>query len=246
VYEFPAFVYLDVQKTGSNFVLDFLRLHGRDEALRLERHTPVEARDPGKFYFITCRDPLDQYLSLYSFGCEGRGRFRQRLGEEMYDGTASGFSQWLRFAIDVKTAGATREMKKYAKSGIAPLAGYQTYRFLNLSFAAGDDVFAQCRSKADLTRAFRAKRIWNECLRNEDLAPALADLTRRVLAPHLNDVDAALAWLAADHRPNASERVDKGEGFVVSDADKRLIEEREWLFFDELGYPRYMALGNTP
>jgi hypothetical protein len=25
----------------------------------------------------------------------------------------------------------------------------------------------------------------------------------------------------------------------VSDDDKRLIEKRDWLLFDELGYPRY-------
>jgi hypothetical protein len=245
LYEFPTFVYLDVQKTGSNFVLDFLRLHMRDDAIRLERHTPVEARDPYKFYFITCRDPLDQYLSLYSFGCEGRGRFRKRLGEEMYDGTAAGFSQWLHFVVDEENTGATREMKKYKKSGIARFAGYQTFRFLNLSFASPHDVFAECRSKADLTQAFRTHTIWNECLRNEDLAPALADLTRRVLAPHLRDVDAALAYLDANEKLNTSERVDKAEGFIVSDADKRMIEDREWFFFEELGYPRYMALGNA-
>lgn len=240
MYEFPSFVYLDLQKTGSNFVVEFLRLFARETPIELSRHKPVLERDPSKFYFITVRDPLDQYLSLYSFGCAGRGRFRKRVGAEMYDGTAAGFSAWLKFTLDERNREQSNEMKRYAKSGIAAFAGYQMYRFLNLSFASPWDVFAACRSAEDLRGAFHTRHIWDEALRNEELSPALTSLVKRVLAPHVTDVDEAIAWLAADERRNASERVDKAEGFTVSDDDKRMIQEREWLFFEELGYARYM------
>lgn len=239
MYEFPGFVYLDVQKTGSNFVIEFLRLHAREDAVTFERHTPVSAKEPNTFYFITCRDPLDQYLSLYSYGCAGRGRLRAKLSAEMYDGTPAGFSAWLRFTTDERNADTSREMKKYGRSGISGFAGFQMYRFLNLSFAAPRDVLAACRDADELRQAFRTRRIWSELLRNETLASSLASLARGALAPHLRDVDAAVAYLKDAPRVNASERVDRAEGFAVADADKRLIEEREWLFFEDLGYPRY-------
>jgi hypothetical protein len=242
VYAFPAFVYLDVQKTGSGFVVEFLNRFARDEPVAFGRHKPVAIHDPDKFHFITCRDPLDQYLSLYSFGRAGQGGFRKRQGPGMYDGTAAGFSAWLRSALDDRPRDRddANEMRRYAKSGLAPFIGFQSFRFLHMSFAAPWAVLAECRSAGDLRAAFRTKRIWNEAIRSEELSSALASLVKRVLAPHLTDVDAALAWLAAGERSNESERVDKAAGFTVSDDDRRLVQEREWLFFEELGYAPYL------
>jgi hypothetical protein len=239
VFEFPSFVYLDVQKTGSSFVVDFLKRHARDEPLALDRHKPVVTYDPGKFYFITCRDPLDQYLSLYSFGCGGQGGYRKRHGDGMYDGTAAGFSTWLRFMLDSGDRDRSSEMRRYVKSGMEPFIGFQGFRFLYLSFASPWDVFSRCRSAETLRKVFRNRRIWSEAVRNEDLAGSLARLVSGRLAASVTDIDAALAYLAANEKTNISERVDKKSGFTVSDEDKRLVQEREWLFFEELGYPRY-------
>jgi hypothetical protein len=243
VHAFSSFVYLDLQKTGSTFVNEFLRLHVRERAIEFRQHKPVTEYDPGKFYFITCRDPLQQYLSLYSFGCAGRGRFRKRLGPQMYDRTAAGFSEWLRFTLGDHDADSSGELKAYGESGIASFVGFQTFRLLSLSFVPAGEVFSSCHSIADIREAFRTKRIWNEALRNEELSSALASLVRRVLADYLTDVDAALEYLAANKKLEISERVDEAEDFTIADADKRLIEEREWLFFEELGYPRYTKAG---
>jgi hypothetical protein len=239
VLEFPSFVYLDVQKTGSSFVVDFFKRHARDEYIALDRHKPVAIYDPGKFYFITCRDPLDQYLSLYSFGCGGQGGYRKRHGDDMYDGTAAGFSTWLRFMLDSGDRDRSSEMRRYVKSGLEPFVGFQSFRFLYLSFASPWDVLDRCRSVGMVRKVFRNRRIWSEAIRNEDLAGSLARLVGGRLAASVRDIDAALAYLAANEKTNTSERVDKKNDFTVSEEDKRLIQEREWLFFEELGYPRY-------
>jgi hypothetical protein len=241
VYAFPGFVYLDVQKTGSNFVLEFLDRHARDQPVELRRHKPVDSRDPGTFYFITCREPLEQYLSLYSFGCMGHGGFRRRQGPDMYDGTASGFSAWLRHMLDGRARDTGTELRRYIKSGMEPYVGFQTFRFLYLSFASPLSVFASCRSAEDVREAFRTQRLWDRVIRNEELAGGLAELVRGELAPHIKDADAALGWLAAGERFNASERVDKSEWFTIDEGDLRLIQEREWFFFEALGYTRYCA-----
>jgi hypothetical protein len=42
---------------------------------------------------------------------------------------------------------------------------------------------------------------------------------------------------------NASRRVDTDPRFVVPEAAAAAVEEREWFFFDRLGYARYAKSG---
>ena len=65
MHEFETFVYLDTQKTGSSFISYVLRRHSSEKEVLHSKHQPVGERyDPNKFYFISVRDPFDQYISL--------------------------------------------------------------------------------------------------------------------------------------------------------------------------------------
>jgi len=69
MHEFPNFVYLDVEKTGSTFIMTLLDEFISAPVVRREHHMPMEADcDRSKRYFISVRDPLDAYISLYSYG----------------------------------------------------------------------------------------------------------------------------------------------------------------------------------
>ena len=73
--EYETFAYLALQKTGSTFIVEFLRRFCGEKLIYLEKHKPVpaERHRREKLYVISVRNPLDQYISLYSFGVEKKG-----------------------------------------------------------------------------------------------------------------------------------------------------------------------------
>ncbi len=242
--EYPQFVYLDLQKTGSTFVINFLREHAVADAIVSRKHAWIQEHSPEKFYFITYRNPIDQYISLYSFGrANGNGSHYatlERLGlAHLYDGSSEGFSQWLNFTLKRKNARlfaddnvrTSHSYASYATSGLARLLGYMSYRFVGLSLFRPLEVLSDCDSRDSLWEAFTTQRIWNVAIRTDRLTAGLIELARGPLAPSLKDPEAAIAWLESSERRNASDRVDRQEGFQISAEDRKLIMKREWLFF---------------
>ena len=65
MYDYGKLVYLDLQKTGSRFVVDFLEATCKLSLRSGDEHTFVrEDYDPDTYYFITVRHPETQYSSL--------------------------------------------------------------------------------------------------------------------------------------------------------------------------------------
>src|SRR4051812_39466721 len=107
MYEFPSFVYLDVEKSGSTFIFQVFANYSSEKEILPDHHAPLPLDcDRSKFYFISIRDPLDSYISLYSFGCGDRGKMRTRFERRdlghFYDGTTEGFNKWLQFTLKTK------------------------------------------------------------------------------------------------------------------------------------------------
>ena len=72
--DFGRIIYLDVEKTGSTFISKFLQENMACQRVRKVKHGRI-GNDFKKdsFYFISVRNPLSQYLSLYRYGCGGKG-----------------------------------------------------------------------------------------------------------------------------------------------------------------------------
>src|ERR1700761_4608499 len=126
MYEFPSFVYLDVEKTGTTFIFHVLGNFASEEAIQRDHHEPMPLDcDRSKFYFISVRDPLDSYISLYSFGCASRGKMRTRFDRRdlahYYDGTTKSFNSWLNFTLKVKNRGVVDGGYADAESSIPEL-----------------------------------------------------------------------------------------------------------------------------
>jgi hypothetical protein len=239
---YETFAYLDVQKTGSSFIGRFLKQFSREKCLFDKKHGRVASRDNRiSFYFISCRDPLDQFLSLYFFGCAGEGRTHRKLRNagltDFYDGSAAGFERWLSFILDPANAPVLGE--GYAKSRMAPFAGFMTFRFVVLSIDEPIERLARCGSSTDLLGLYRTHNLAAAIVRFETIRESMRELAEGPLRTRLNNPEAAIAWLAASPPVNRSRRGDRDGTFAVSTAAKRLVEEREWFFFDVLGYPRY-------
>lgn len=243
MHEFETFVYLDTQKTGSSFISYILRRHSSEKELLHSKHAPVGERyDPNKFYFISVRDPLDQYISLYSYGCQqggnAFGRVQRSGNADLYDSTWQGFRKWLRFVLDPEnTALLLKRRGDYQPRSYHRLIGFQTYRFLELALPDADSALHDCESRKDVRAAFRANSIPQFTIRHETFIADLETLFTTRLRNSIANLDDALEAIRGDWRMNASERVDKFEDDPrLGRKARKLLEEREWLLMELFGY----------
>ena len=63
---------------------------------------------------VNIRNPLAMWVSLWSYGCEGRGGFRKKVGPEIYTRAddIEGFRKWLDYVIDNKLRHFTTDVKQ--------------------------------------------------------------------------------------------------------------------------------------
>lgn len=241
--EYESFVYLDLQKTGSTFISNMLYEFSREPRLRALQHEPLGADyDRSKYHVISVRDPVDAYLSLYSFGCGKKGKVRaifRRLGhDDFYDGTAQGFAAWLNFVLKPGHAKALRDgFDTIADGRLAGLIGPQSYRYLRLAVPDSQNLLAACDSVEDIRALHDSHKVADFVVRHERFADDLAALLKGPLRHAMRDLDAALAHLRAAKPMNASVRVDAKEpGFAIPVALRRKIRRREWLLYEAFGY----------
>ncbi len=240
--EFENFVYLDVEKTGSTTVRRFLRKFARTKIVTDVKHEPVKTQNPNKLYIISCRDPLKQYLSLYLHGNAGNGRLLARLRRvdmgDFYDGTIGGFSAWLELLLE--SASSDYHFRGATKRRLMDIMGLQTLRFLTLAFASPLEVFETLHDKADVAKRLKTDGLYKVVLKTETLADDLKKLVTGKYAKFFHDQDEAVAFFDEDRRSNVS----TNPGIDLNDLSLELVarvQEREWFFFDHLGYRPYVA-----
>ncbi len=238
--EFETFVYLDLEKTGSTFIVRLLRDHCRETLIRGGKHKPMGAdADRSKFYFISVRDPLELYLSLYSFGCKRWGTLRGKLAStgqpDFYDGTMERFAQWLDFLLkpaNTKTIGAG-----FATGRIGRLLGLHSYRYLKLVLGDAAEALDGCETKDDVRRVYEEKRLVGGIVRYESFTADLVALFTGRLAHAFEDPAAVAEYVRTADPVNASERVDaERPDFTLPPELKQRLREREWFLCETFGY----------
>jgi len=241
MHDFGQICYLDPPKTGTTFVSAFLRKHLALDEVSFRKHLRVKApqhmQPLGKLFFITSRDPMRQYQSLYSFGCSIPDTpLRQSLEkagletESLYDGTADGFAAWVALLLDPSHA---PDLEFGFTPDLAGLIGLQSFRYLSLSFFEPLKRLRDVQSEADLRALYTAHHLPRFVLRTEHLAPDLAALVRAALWPYLRDPDRALAELEQDaQRLNVSPRMDKTGGFALPDTLEERLRMAEWFLYE--------------
>lgn len=243
MHEFETFVYLDVQKTGSTFVSYLLTQCVTEKVLVFRKHLRVEGRyDPNKFYFITVRDPLDQYISLYSHGCKAAGglsrRLRKRGHGNLYDSTWSGFRRWIKFVLREENAELLDDdYGSDDNASMRELIGFQTYRFLELAMLDPVETLRKCKTKDDIRAAYKEKDIVDFTVRHEHFDEDMEQLLTTKLRYAMKDPDGAVKLLRETKRINESDRVDRFEEDPKLGHNVRLrINEREWLLRELFDY----------
>lgn len=230
--EFDSFCYLQNQKTGCTMVEMFLRKHCSEDIVRYEKHMAAKLRKSGKFYFVSVREPLDTYLSLFNYGLDGKGELFARLVagglSRLYAQGINGFSAWLEFVLDPAHAALV-----YPKgcAAVAAQLGLVSFRFLRLAALDFEQQSAGLTSPAAIVDYYAAHRLVDKVIFYETLQHDLLELVEGPLRHAFADLPAARAWISASPRVNVSSRRDMADKPLLSAALRARLIEREWFLY---------------
>ncbi|NNU27901.1 hypothetical protein [Isoptericola sediminis] len=240
MHAFHTLAYLDVEKSGSTYVSQFLRDFLDDDEVWCRKHHELEDRPPaGRLHVLSVRDPVDTYLSLFSYGCQGRGGLFGRLRDAghgaLYDGTAAGFDRWLDVVLDPASA-AVLDPPSYHRRGVAEHTGLLSYRVARLAAPRPDRWMRDVGSPEEFVAAYRRHHVVDVVLRNESLPQDLEALVLRDDLSWRPSRQAALTAVRAQQRLNTSARLDSVPGFAVPADLRGRVTARERLLGEVFGY----------
>lgn len=240
MHAFHTLAYLDVEKTGSTYVSQFLRDFLDDDEVSFRKHVAIEDRPPaGRLHVLSVRDPFDTYLSLYSYGCQGRGGLCGSLRAEglghLYDGTSAGFARWLDVVLDPRYAVALNP-GSYHRTGVAPHVGLVSFRVARLSMPRPLRRLSGVTSTRHFLDVYAEHSVVDVVLRNETLVDDLDALVRRDDLRWRPSREVALEALRRARRLNGSARLDAQAGFAVPDGAREAVLAREPLLTEVFGY----------
>jgi len=227
--EFDSFCYLQNHKTGCSMVETFLRQHCSEDICRYEKHRAPKLRKADKFYFISVREPLDTYLSLFNYGLDGKGEIFERLTAaglgSLYGHGIDGFSSWIDFILNPDHAALV-----YPKgcANIASQLGLVSFRFLRLAALGFEQNSAELASHAAIADFFETHKLIDKVIFYETLQQDLTDLVEGSLRHAFADLPAARAWIAASPRVNMSQRRDRADKPLLTDTLRQRLVAREW------------------
>ena len=236
--DFGQIVYLDVQKTGSSSVGRFLRANLTLPQLSRKPHTPARQYLPDVFYFITVREPLAQYISLYKYGLEAHGGLFKRFAKagmaDFYQPNIEAFERWLGFMIAPENASFFGA--RYQNT-LPEMLGLQSYRFLVMSLIKPGPALRTVRSKANLRTLYAEKKLQSRVLKTETLTQDLENLLDSKVGPFFKPREQVVCYLRnAKQAKKSAVKV----GFEPDEICPNLINDlkkREWFLYEHF-YPQ--------
>lgn len=244
--EYEGVTYLDLQKTGSGTiktVLDGVLVNTR---YRTSSHTPLpDGFDRSQLFFISIREPLALYISLFSFAAGNRKgalfRSLSRNGQEkLLLPTYDGFETWLRFVLDPKNAHLVIR-SEYAESSMAEKIGILSFRLLYLSIPRAMQRMRSGKFQTpDEIRSLFEKRVYREYVRTENLDEDLFAFLKyyRDRLRFRRPLTTVQELTAQTRRKNKSIKVEGLSPDTVSPELRALVRERDWLIYEMFGYDR--------
>lgn len=233
MHDFGSLVYLDVQKTGSTYVSKFLQECCILEEKKYMKHYPVSTDySTDKFYFISVRNPFEQYPSLFQYGIDGKGGLFRAVKEagfrELYKPDNESFNKWLKFILSEDTTVLMdRAYSKVAKRlGIGPL----TYRYLVLSMAQPMRKIHAAKNVQDLEQIYKDNKIANFVVKTETMDDDLAEMSTSVVPDYFNQ-EKVHSFLNQKSKLNTSTKI-ASTNFDIAPDIKSLLEQKERLLLN--------------
>ncbi len=207
---FGPVIYMDVPKTGSTFVTEFLKNQVRYAHEVTRKHSRLmRPRRREEVILLTSRDPIGSWLSLYNYGCTGVGRVRRRLdrrgvGERFYTGDPEDFDAWIEH---LTSPDAMEDL--------------------------GEDYASLAHLGVQLLETYRAKNVIDVRIRYSQLNDDLIAACIGPLSRHLRvDADPS-GFLAATERINASDRRVTSADILERTRERIREAEALWYAIDE-------------
>jgi len=233
-------VFVELQRTGSNQIREFLSQLVPGRRIGHHNRASEELLRSGRSFLGSIRDPWEWYVSLWAFGCDGRGGVFQRVMTNARDrwrpcysdvSDPSRFREWLwrvhdeRFRHDIGEG--------FGGSSVSACAGLLTYRYLKLCCRQGaSSDFFDLGSPDVLSEYERSECYIDHSVRSEnlvdDLVRVLGQCGVTVSSEHVEKMRSAA-------RTNASSR-SKRAAYYYDSATEAFVNEREKLIAEKFGY----------
>lgn len=174
MYKINGMVFLDLHKTGSSHIQKLMEKYIYQEDVFFKKHASVKSRyEPSAIYFLSVRDPLEQYLSLFKYGLSENGNLYNSLKKigkhDLYSKKdAEGFFEWYSFISSYESVGLLGEGYSDYKEH-HDYMGFFSYRLLKLAFRNIKNALRDVRCKEDIEKAISERSIVNFYVRNECL-----------------------------------------------------------------------------
>lgn len=231
--EFEGLTFLQNQKSGGTYVETFLRQFCATDLIAWRKHAVPWRRRPDTFYFISVRDPLDTYLSLFNYGLDGKGMIRglfDRQGrQDLYARGIDGFEDWLNLLLDPALNDA---MWQGLPAPLRPHLGLMSWRYLRLASPRFEQTLGPWTGPAAFSQHVERTQWVSAVVRQESMQADLSALVRGPLGPFMRSADAALQWLAEERRINTSRRRDGARSPDLSAATLERLQRREWWLYE--------------
>lgn len=229
MHDFGAFVYLDLHKTGSTYVSNFLTSCCLLPELRFVKHESVKLDyRPESFYFITIRHPLEMWSSLYRYGLERKGFVYLRISEAGLTSCYESFDKFVAFCLQPKNALHLGEGYNFE---ISEQLGFMSFRYLALSLHKPHEVIHRSLSNSMPLETLQSQFITSLEIKNEELVQALWTFSNDIF-PQLFNRDKAKKFLHQNTRINAS-KVESAQITGLNESTLNLLQEKERLLLSK-------------
>lgn len=241
MHEFENIAFLDQQKTGTTTIVKALRLLLDETEIHSDIHGPVpRGFDKTKKCFVSVREPVSLYISLFKFGAGSRGtlfsKMRKRGLSDYYEPSLESFEDWLAYVLD--PANANSLGREYAASCQAERIGMLTFRLINMSIPKSLSRMEEFSNRTKLERVFERRHVYSEYVRTERLYEDLFAVLRhwesgiKLKAP-LTTVEDMIDKIKTR---NVSQKIEGLSVQNVSPKLRDLVRQREWLLYKTFGY----------
>jgi len=225
MHDYGKIAYLDLHKSGSTYVSRFLRFCCTLEELRFSKHDWVrDDYNPACFYFISIRNPVGLYSSLYRYGLERKGGVFHRLEHQNLLSCYESFNSFTRLLLDVDAA--TSIDPEYTTE-IARQIGFMSFRFMTLSLQNPRRQIGNAVRSGRPIRSLEKNFITSFELKTEHLADNLRTLATDI-QPQYFDREKVARFLDENTRINESSIPDESNDALTDDL-RQIISVKEEL-----------------
>lgn len=226
MHDFGNLVYLDLHKTGSTFISKFLEQCTKSKALKFEKHGWIKNDyRSDAYYFISIRNPIDLYSSLYRYGLDKKGGAYTLLCKAGFSHVYNDFDSFVSFCLDECNA-------PYLGFGynekISGQLGLMSFRYMKLSLQFPMKKIKSCIKSDKHLSALESQFITSFILKNECMIEGLRTVVSN--NPEIFDLKKVDDYLSQNERVNTSRLSREKLSQLSSETTEKLRLKEQLLF----------------